>query len=367
MNTNRKVFWDFSPTLGAELRGVFSWDFNYQTTSLRRFVSKYVEELKPSHISHRPVEIAVSIPRIELFYENSIVFFKELVSYFEMKVPSLVSHFLVGFSNQYSSFPPSVRAFDPTREPLLSLSKYIARLLKEARIFHLLPIRGGEERFAADIYTNNPIGLGQWLLGYIVAREAYIPFACRASPDGYRLYVTFNGARETELKSAHISDKKVFAIKPPASLFQGEAIISVLTLEPGKAWLFTILNTAKEALKGFVQSLNHILKNLGANHSIFWEGGFKLRKLLNLVKTGYRTLVLAIDGDALLKGGIVEPSAKSEPTVGFLECPRIRLKAILKRLFHLPCTTSTIAVFGKGGKRAFIPALKGGVFSPAIL
>jgi len=56
MDTNRKVFRNSSPTLGAELRGIFSRGFNYFPSSLRRFEAKYIEELKLGYISHRPVE-----------------------------------------------------------------------------------------------------------------------------------------------------------------------------------------------------------------------------------------------------------------------------------------------------------------------
>lgn len=350
VNTNRKVFRHSSPTLGAELRGVSGRNLNYFSSSLRRFEAKYVEELKPSHIPHRPVEAMPAIPRVHLFNEDGIVISKELVSNLEVKISPLVSYFLVGFGNQYSGFPPSVRAFDPTGKPLLSHSQDILRLLKEAGVFYLLTIRGGQERLKPNVDANCLANFRQGLLRHILTGEADVPFACRASPDGYCLYITFNGARETELKSAYVSDKKVFAIKPPACLLQSEAVIPVSAFEARKAGLFTILKTAKEASIGFVQTLKHVLENLRASLSIFREDGFKLRELLNLVEAGYRTLVLAIDGDALLKGSIVEPSAKSEPIVGFLECLRIRLKAILEGLFHLLCTMFNIAYSREGDK-----------------
>jgi hypothetical protein len=71
------------------------------------------------------------------------------------------------------------------------------------------------------------------------------------------------------------------------------------------------------------------------------------------------------DSNSLLKSSIVEVSAGVKSVLGSLNGLRVSLNAILEGLFHLPCTT--IAVFRKGVKRAFIPALKSEVFSPAFL
>ena len=272
MNTNRKVFRNSSPTSGAELRCVFSGDSDYFSSSLFRFEAKYAEELKPSYISHRPCECFKAIPGVHLFNEDDIILPNQLVRNFEMKVPPLVSHFLVSFSHQYSSLSPSVRAFGPTRQPLLSQHQDILRFLKEARVFYLNAIRTSKERLAADIYSYYLANFRQGLDRDILTREAHIPFAHRCSADGYCLYVTFNRARETKLKSAYISDKKVFAIKPPACLFQSEAIISIPSFKAGKARLIAILNSAEETLISSVQSFKHFLENLRAYFLVFWKG-----------------------------------------------------------------------------------------------
>lgn len=352
MDTNRKVFGNSSPTTGAELRGIFGRNFNYSASgSLFRFPAQYIEKLKPSCISHRPVEGRSTIPGIHLLDADGIVSPNELIGNFEEKVPSLVSDLLVSFGYQYSSFLSTVRAFHSTGKPLLSTGKCILRLLKEAWVFYLSAIRGSEERLAANIYAYYLASFRQGAGGDIITGEGGIPFACRASPDGYRLYVTFNGARETELKSAYISDKKVFAIKPPASLFEGEAVIPVSAFKSREACLpIAVFHSAKETRIGFVQPFQHLLKDLRSYLSVFREASFQLRKLLNLVKSGDRTFMPAIDGDTLLKGSIVKPSAKSEPIVGFLECLRVRLKAIVEGLFHLLCTTFNIAYSREGDK-----------------
>ena len=81
MNTNREVFGNSSPTVGAELSCVFGGNFNYQATSLRRFIPKYVEEPEPGTISHRPVEGSSAIPSIHFLDADGIVEPDQLIGY----------------------------------------------------------------------------------------------------------------------------------------------------------------------------------------------------------------------------------------------------------------------------------------------
>ena len=76
-------------------------------------------------------------------------------------------------------------------------------------------------------------------------------------------------------------DGEIFPIKFPTSLLKGKGVISVFTLEAGEARLISILNSAKETLISFVQSLNHILKNLRANLLIFRKFSFQFKELLH--------------------------------------------------------------------------------------
>jgi len=373
MDTNRKVFRNPGPTLGAELSGILGGNFDYCSGSFFRFPAQYTEELKPSHISHRPIEaMVVAIPRVHLLNTDSVVFSKELISYLKMEVTPLINGLLVSFGYEDSSFPPSVRAFDPAGEPLLSHSQDILSFLKEAGVFNLLTLVGSEERFTTDIYAYYLASFRQGAVKDILTGESGIPFACRASADGYCFNIPLNWARETELKSAYIPDSEVFTIKLPARLFQSEAVISVSAFEARKAGLFTILNTAKKASIGFVQTLKNTLKHLRAHLTVFRKGRLKLRELLNLAIAGDRALVRPVDGYTLLKSRVVEMPTKSEPVLGSLKGLRVSLKTILKRFLHLPCTTLNIAYSREGGKpyRASLsvsPSLKCGVLDSGIL
>jgi len=63
MNTNRQAFGNSGPATGAELSCVFGGDFDNLSASFFRFALENTEELKPSHISHRPIHTTPAIPR----------------------------------------------------------------------------------------------------------------------------------------------------------------------------------------------------------------------------------------------------------------------------------------------------------------
>lgn len=212
MNTNRKAFGDSGTTSRAELRGVFGRDFNYFSSSLFRFEAKYIEELKPGYIPHRPIETIPAIPRVHFLNTDGVIPSNQLIGDLKVEIPSLIPYLLMSLSYQYSSFSPSVRAFYPVRQPLLSHSKNFFGLLKEAGVLYLLPIRSSKEGLKPDIYTYHSASLRQWLFWHILAGEAYIPFARRCSTNDYCFYVPVYGAGETELEPAYIFDREIFAI-----------------------------------------------------------------------------------------------------------------------------------------------------------
>ena len=163
MDTNGKVFRNSASTLGTKLSCIFGRNFDYFSSSFRRFEVEYIKKLKPSYISHRPIETVITIPRVHLFNTDSIILFKKLISNLKMKIPSLVSNPLIGFGNKYPRLLSSVRTFNSTRKPLLPHSKNILGFLKEVGVFYPFIFRGSEETLTANINTNYLASLRKWL------------------------------------------------------------------------------------------------------------------------------------------------------------------------------------------------------------
>ena len=352
MDTNGEVFRNSSSTSGTELRGIFGRNLNYGATSLRRFITQYIKESKPSYIPHLPSEaMAKAIPRVHVLNIDSIISGNKPVGSLEMEISPLVIDLFVGLSDKDSGLTSTVRAFNSPGEPLLSHSQHSLRPLKEAWVPNLTPFRSSQKRLTTDIYTDHLTCLGERPIGNIIAGERSKPLPCGSSPNSDGLNVPFDRTGEAELECADIPDSEVFHIQLPTCLLQSERVIPILAFESGKAsFAVTLPNPSEEASKGFVQFLKHILKNLRTYLSIFGKGILQLRELLNLVKAGDRAFVLFVDDDTLLKGSIVEAPAQVEPIFSLLESMRTRLNAILKSLFHLPCTVFSIAQFKKGDK-----------------
>jgi len=116
MDTNREVFRNFPATSTADLTCTFSWHFYYLSPSFFRFGFQNRKEVKPRYIPHRPIESSKRFPAIKFFYTNNIVFFKQLIGSFKMKVFPLVKNLLMNFSNKYFSFLSSDRTFFLSRK-----------------------------------------------------------------------------------------------------------------------------------------------------------------------------------------------------------------------------------------------------------
>ena len=373
VDTDREVFGDPGPTLGAELGGVPGRDFNYLATSLFRFEAQDVEEPKPGHIPHGPVERPGAGPRAHLLNVDGVIALEKIVGHLEVEVPPLVADLLVGLGHQDSGLGPALGALRPPGEPPLPHDQDSLGLFEEAGVVYGLAFRGGQEGLTAHIYADSLPGLGQGLFRHTIAGEGDGPGPRSAVPDGDGLDVPLNGPGKAHLKGADLLDGQTFAFQLPAGLFQGEGVIPAPALEAGEAGLaVAILHPAEEAGIGPVQALNDILEDLGADPFVFREGGPELGELSLLVIGRDRPALAGIGADALLQGGIVEASAEVQPEGGFLKGSLITLETVQKGLLHLPCTNANIAIHARlvnspeGGKPcraspSVSPALKGGV------
>ena len=371
MYTNRKVFRNSGPAPGAELRGIPGWHFDDYSGSFFHFPAQYIEEPEPGCVSHRPVECCSAIPCIHFFDADSIIVPDQLIGYFEVEVSSLVGDFLMGFGYQHPGFSPAVRAFNAPGEPLLSHGQDIPRLFEESGVAYLHTIGGSEKRLKPDIDTNRFIRWGQWFKRHIIAGESDKPLARRTSTYSHCLNISLDRARKPEFESADIPDGEVFAFQLPASLFQGEGVIAIPSLEPGKAcFTIAVIKPVKEALVGFVQALNHVLKRLRPHFFIFRKDLLKVWKLLFLVNSRDGVFIALPDCDTLFQSGIVELAAQRKPPLGVIGSLRVGLNAILKGF--LPLHDSSIANTEKGSKPyraspSVSPALKSRVLDAIFL
>jgi hypothetical protein len=364
---NAEVFGDKTVAAGAQLRRVSGGFFSDFTTGLFRLEVKYLEEPEPGYVSHRPCKRPIiAIPSVHAFNVDGVVMPDKPVGGLEMKVPALIKYLLTGFGHKKPSFLSAMRALDSTRESLLPHGKLVLGFLKEARIANLDIIRGGKEQLTTYVNAHRFASRGKQLVRHVIAGENDKPLVCSTSANSDSLNVALDRAGEPYLENAYVADSEVFTIKLPATLFQGEGIVSVPALKSWEAGLVTILHPAKERLVGLIKAFNHLLEALRTHVLIFRESIFEARELLNLVIPGNRLVVVPISGDALVQGCVVEMPTEVKPNGSVLNSLKIRPDAIFEGLFHLPCTETNIAYFESGVKPfraspSVSPALKSGV------
>lgn len=370
MDTDRKVFRNFSSAPGAELRRVFSWDSNNLPTSVFCFEGKYIKEPKPCDISHRPIENPKRKKGRHILMVDDIVFIEELISHLKVEVPSLVRYFFVGFGDKQSGFRPAFRALLPSGKSLLSHFQNLKSLLKETGIFNLIAVGSREEGLTADINPDFVSCRGKKFIGDALTGKGGIPPIGRAMGDSHGLNVSLDRPGELEFESANLVDFKIFTCQLPARLFQGKGMIAMLTLEARKSSLFTCFDTAKERLVCLIKALNDILKHLGADLLILREGKLKGGKLFNLTKPGRGFTRFLKGSDSFLKTKVVEFTAKKKPTGSIFDCLLVGIGTILKSFLSLHGLI--IANTDEKGKPdraspSVSPALKSGVLDGVIL
>lgn len=342
MNTNRKVLGHKSAALRAELRRVLGWNLDNFTTSLFRFGAKYIEEAKPSYISHRPIEPLATIPSIHLLDADDAIVLQELVNKLKMKVPTLINNLFAGFSDKDPSFGSTIRTLNPFTQPSLLHSKSILGLLKKSWVAHLRAIGHCKEGHKTDIYAHTFIRGWQWFERNVITGKANVPLACRRPTHGNCLNTPLNRAGQSEFECPDSTNEQPISFKSPATLLEDKGVIPISTFEARVASLLTVLDSTKEPPIGFIQTLHNLLQHLRTNLLIFWERVLKSRKFFHLSVFGHAPTMMFIGTDTLFKGGIVEVAAEVQPERSVLECTWTGISTILKCLSHSPAPINNV-------------------------
>ena len=329
MNAVAQTFRHDSAAVETFLSRVSGGNWNYFAPSLGCFEAKDIEEPKPSHVSHRPVQPSIfSCPSLHILNIDYIILSYQIPSNFEMEVPPLIGDLFVRFCEKDSCFPPSVASLYPMRDSLLSHFNQFFRLVQQTRIGNRVAFGVGQEPFAPDINTDFLASFRKRFDRNIIARECDKELA--ASRPAYRdsFDVSFNRSGQKEFEPTYTLDIEVSAFQLPASLLQREGIIRVFASKAREARLAVILLAAPEKrLECLILPLENILKRLRADSLEFGIFLFEFHQLSHLLIGGDRLFLLTIGVDMLLKGEIIEHTAEFKPlfAVGFslliCDCP----------------------------------------------
>ena len=164
----------------------------------------------------------------------------------------------------FAVLAPFRRAFRQLGVLSLDLCQCLFFLAKECGVGDLFFIGKGGKRCESNINTNPCRNLWQ-AFRLAFDRERHRPFARRGTMDGTGLDASLDLAMIHHLDRANLGqcDPSVVS-EAKARLRKGEAIITITSLETGKAWFLSMFsNTTEEGLKSKVDTNGHVLQDLG--------------------------------------------------------------------------------------------------------
>src|SRR5579884_2628779 len=98
-----------------------------------------------------------------------------------------------------------------------------------------------------------------------------------------------------------------------AKLFEGQRMVAKTGFKARVSWFLALLHALKEALKGQVYPLDHILEHLRGHFGQIRAAFFAARQLGTLIFIGERNACHAIGAFALIKGSIIHLTAQPQP------------------------------------------------------
>lgn len=310
-----QFLWHTLPAIAAQNTRACGVNLLNQPTGTSSLVGGYGYRNIPSSIGNglRQILIAHHAANIQILKNDMIVSFYVVIGKLVREVSALVRHLLMRLCQLGSRLGAVFSAFLFTGKRTLDALQVSFFVAQMTRVFPCFAVRVNREVVQAEINANDLSGFWQKLFRHFITGEASEPFAgCRkANSDGFDL--ALNRAMQTKLESSNIFYREIFAIKAPPRLFERERIICLYIL---KAWIadFTAAfsHSAKEGLKRFVQSFDHILQDLTADLLEFWKCFFNFWQFIFLVN-GRNLAMIAPHHAPVLKSTVVEIAAQSKP------------------------------------------------------
>lgn len=359
MNTNTEVFGNNGLTPGAAL-SCTSWvNLDIHPTSIFRFVLDALSELIPSYITNASIHTTpVTIHHVldlQLLDSNDAKLVNQLPCFLVGKVMPPVSYPFVDTGYDLLRLSSLRRSLLQLRQLSLSLGQSLLICLKETRVWNFLTCRKSGEGSQPNIDSNRRIGWRQ-CFRFILRGEAGVPFVILPS-DSAGADFSEGLAVQPYFKITHFCQLKTAVYVEP-ELGVGETAIPVVSLESGISGSLPSLHSPEKSTKRFVQSVCHILKNLGVDIIEAGAFCFKLCDTLALLEIGKRFLLFLPSVPALLQELVIKPSALIKLRLQKISLVLGWVEPVFKRFIH--CINYTLK---RGWCQAnSSPALKCGAF-----
>jgi hypothetical protein len=303
-------FLSYMPT-NTSLASIIWIYFNQLLISVFNFITQHSKKRTPTNILDLFTQKSFrQAQKIQLFYDNNIVFFDKLSRKFMLKINSAIFYLLMKHTEFKNGFFSIFRAFlFPINTSLFS-TKFFERRFIEFEIFHLCTVRKRDEIFNSCVNTNMFTCFWQW--GFrCFNRKNCKPLStlilyCQSFD------LTFNPPRKFKFHCSDFGKGKPISRQRKSSLGVAERIKSIYSFKTRITYFLIYLYTIEEICKRSIKTFQNILQNLTINFFIIRVILFNFRKLLTLGVIINFNLIYAKSVPPFLKCRIIKKPAKLE-------------------------------------------------------
>jgi hypothetical protein len=333
------------PTLRTILGGIGRVNFYQLATSLFRFVRKLRKELRPCCIQDALSDAVIVNHTIDSNIFNCN--YSKAIDYHSRKLVGEIVAFpsdtFVDFGNNLTLPLILWRAFFETRKLTLCFYKFLLFGPEKPWSFDLLTSRKCGER--AESYVKcNSFGTFRKRNRFDLTSEDSIPFACCRPFDGASFDFTFKRTVENDLNFTNTRQMEFISVNPETKLRIGEALIAANSFKTRVARLFTVVYTAKEVLKGKVNTYGDVLKNLGIDETKRRTSLLKRWKSFGLFIVEKAYLGFFPSFASFFEKVVEKPAALFKPLVHYASLLLSRIDAVLEHFNHsaFTCLKNTL-------------------------
>ena len=175
----------------------------------------------------------------------------------------------------------------------------------------------------------------QYLRLDLITREAYKPLARRVSHDAARFDDASRGSMLDDLEMPNLGKGELaLLVDAETRLRVGDGSVAEFGFITRVARYLASFHTQEEGLEGFVDTMQHILQDLGVDGFIFWSDRFDGGQLGALLREGDALAAQLIGLFALLQGGVVQLCAEGELLVQHAFLLPGRVQTVLIGFLH---------------------------------
>jgi len=336
MNANAQIFLDYLTAAATSLAGVAWIDLHDTTPGAFSLVRGELDKLVPCRVCDGLGETMIleHPAYVEIFKYDECKSIDQLAALLMGKVAALIRDAFVYVRDCLTPFAALWTAFLGGAQFLLSLCQPLFFGAKESRICNGFPVRQHGKFFQAHVYARR-LGDDRQRLMLDFCREASEPFARSRAGNGERLYLALNRAMQLDFDLADFRQLEFARLDSKTGLRIGEAVVSSASAETRKAGFLACFDSAKESIKGFVQSPENVLQYLRVNHAEFGANRFDFWQLVLLIFIADGFVSDAPCVPALLQSGVVEFRTKPKRAPKCCDLSAAWIDAIFERLEHL--------------------------------